>query len=300
MFETASAAARSIAWQGGVLIALAVLLFALVMGVLAWSMRGRRRASRGWIVAGGVLLPIVVLLPLAIDSLARSARIAKAGREDPPALLVTVTARMWWWELRYADPAGGADVFSANELRLPLGRPVRLALASEDVIHSLWIPALAGKLDHVPGRILHLDLTPDREGRFSGRCAEYCGVAHTQMALEVVVEAPEAFDRWLARQRHAPAIEAALAARGEQAFRAHGCASCHRVQGLSDARFGPDLSRVGERATLGAGRLPNGEAALREWIAGVQTLKPGARMPSYAHLDPASLDALAAWLAAHR
>jgi len=299
MFDTASTAARSIALQGGVLIALALALFALVMGVLWWSLRGPGRAGRGWIVGGGLLLPLAVLLPLAIDSLVRSARIAEAARVAP-ALVVTVTAHMWWWELRYADASGGDHVLSANELRLPRGRPVRLALASEDVIHSLWIPALGGKLDHVPGRILHMDLLPEQEGRFSGRCAEYCGIAHTLMTLQVVVEPPEAFDRWLARQRSPPVIDTAVAARGERAFRAHGCVACHRVPGLSDARFGPDLGRVGERAMLGAGRLPNGEAALREWIAGVQTLKPGARMPSYAHLDPESLDALAAWLAARR
>lgn len=298
MFDPAGPIAQSIAAQGRVLVAGAVLLFVLVMGLLAWSLRAPRRAGLGWLVAGGVLLPLAVLVPLAVDSIRRASRIA--APDEPPALLVTVNARMWWWELRYADHAGRGDVFTANELHLPVGRRVRLALASEDVIHSLWIPALAGKMDHVPGRILHLDVQADREGRYVGRCAEFCGPAHAQMSLVVVAQPPEAFDRWLAGQREPPRIDAAVAARGERAFREHGCAACHRVPGLSDARFGPDLGRVGARLTLGAGRLPNGEDELRAWIAGVQTLKPGARMPSYDHLDDDSLDALAAWLAARR
>jgi cytochrome c oxidase subunit II len=290
----AGPAAQSIALQTVWLFAGGTLLFVLVMTLLALAMRrgGRSLRPRAWLLGGGVVLPLVVLAPLLVDSVRRSAALDAAAPAD--ALLVGVGARMWWWELRYADPDGGPEILAANELHVPVGRTVRLALASDDVIHSLWVPALAGKMDLVPGRIQHLQLRADRPGVYLGACAEFCGEQHTRMGFRIIAMPAAEFDRWLQQQRAQAAAHQAV---GRDAFVAAGCAVCHRVSGVSEGRFGPDLSHVASRQTLGAGRLPNDEAALRQWIVDVQRLKPGARMPSFTHLDDATLAALTTYLA---
>jgi cytochrome c oxidase subunit 2 len=115
-------------------------------------------------------------------------------------MTISVTARMWWWEVRYRDPAGGREIATANEIRIPVGRTVYLGLNAADVIHSLWVPALAGKRDMIPGRVTGLTLRADKPGIYRGQCAEYCGAQHAHMALHVVALAPAEFDAWLARQ----------------------------------------------------------------------------------------------------
>jgi cytochrome c oxidase subunit 2 len=219
----------------------------------------------------------------------------------PPkdALIVAVTGHMWWWELRYRDPATGLEVAGANELHIPVGRPVYFALASADVIHSFWVPALGGKMDMVPGRMQHLQLQADRPGTWRGACAEYCGDQHARMALHVVAEPPAAFDAWLAAQAAAAAPPATAALeRGRDAFLAHRCNACHAVRGVSEeSRLGPDLTHVGSRMFLGAGLMPNDADGLARWVAHTQQLKPGARMPSsHERIDEAGLQAIAAWL----
>jgi cytochrome c oxidase subunit 2 len=273
------------------------LVFAAVMALLLIAVRRPARAvvPRLWLLGGGVALPLLLLTPLLVDSVQRAHALTAPAPDD--ALVIGVTARMWWWELRYRDPAGGPDIVTANELHLPVGRSVRLSLSSPDVIHSLWVPQLAGKMDLVPGRQQHLVFSADMAGTFEGVCAEYCGEQHTRMALRVVAAEPARFDAWLQRQRATPrTAEATLARAGRVAFLTSGCAACHRIAGVSEGRLGPDLSHVASRATLGAMRLPNNEQTLRLWISEVQQLKPGAHMPSFKHLDATTLGALAAYL----
>jgi cytochrome c oxidase subunit 2 len=273
-------------------------VFVLVMALLLLAVARAPRAlvARRWLLGGGVILPLLVLLPLLADSVRRAH--ALTAPAPPDALVVGVTARLWWWELRYRDPAGGPDIITANELHLPVGRTVRLSLDSPDVIHSLWVPQLAGKMDLVPGRRQHLVLSASASGVFDGACAEFCGEQHTRMALRVVAAEPAQFEAWLQQQRAAPRTpDAALAQAGRGAFLTTGCAACHRIGGISEGRLGPDLSHVASRETLGAMRLPNNEQTLRLWIDDVQSLKPGAHMPSFKHLDPTTVAALAAYLA---
>jgi cytochrome c oxidase subunit 2 len=201
----------------------------------------------------------------------------------PGALVVAVTGHLWWWDVSYRDAATGAEIRTANEIRIPTGRPVYLALDSADVIHSFWVPELAGKMDMVPGRLQHLLVSAERWGIFRGQCAEFCGEQHARMALHVVAVAPAAFDRWLAAQAgpaRAPATPRQEA--GRDAFLANRCDACHAVRGLTaDARLGPDLTHVGGRMHLAAGTLPNTGQGRAAWIAHVQSVKSGARMPSY-------------------
>jgi cytochrome c oxidase subunit 2 len=307
VLSPAGAEAAALSELSWVLFIGAALIFVGVMVLLGWTLRGRPRRevpTAWWVMGGGVAFPVVVLSALLLYGTARTAGLERTLAQPP--LVVTVTGRLWWWEVRYRDPAGGPDVVLANELRLPVGRPTQLGLTADELIHSLWVPELGGKRDLVPGRVNHLVITPQRAGVFRGQCAEYCGLQHAKMALHVVALPPAEFESWLARQARpagtappaeAPAAGATLAARGREAFVAQGCAACHSVRGHAEgAPRGPDLTHVGSRLYLGAGALPNGAGAFKRWLVGIQDIKPGARMPDYAHLDAATLDALAAYL----
>lgn len=301
------AAARADAPLAWVLLAggLAVTLFVLALGAYAVRRGPRTLRRRHWLLGGGLVFPGAVLAALAVQNLRDVERLHAPAPAD--AWVAGVQGRMWWWQVRVADPEGGRDLVLANELVLPVGRPVRVALESADAIHSLWVPALAGKVDLVPGRVRHLVLQADRTGQWRGPCAEFCGSGHAAMVLHVRALPPAAFDAWRARERQparAPTTPQQQAGRAH--FVAHGCANCHAVRGVTQpvlgtgelaGHGGPDLTHVASRAWLGAGVLPNGEASLRRWLTDVQQLKPGARMPAYGHLDAATLDALAAWLA---
>ena len=295
-------AAQSIAVIGWALFIGGALIFAGVMALLARSLNSREppRQLRPalWLIGGGVVFPAVVLSALLGWSIALSARLGATAPAG--ALQVSVTGHMWWWQVRYRDPTSGADIVLANELRLPLGRPVVVGVNSADVIHSLWVPALNGKVDAVPGRVNQLVLSADKAGVYAGPCAEYCGQQHSRMHLQVVVLPPQEFERWLAAQAQPAATpQTELQRRGRQAFVEQRCGACHTVRGLgaADAGVAPDLTHVGSRLSLGAGTLRNDPGALIAWIAGVQRLKSGAHMPSFDTLDGPTLQALGAYLA---
>jgi len=298
VLQAAGEAARAIETVSWVLFAGGLAIFAAVMLLLAWAVRRRGAPVRPalWILGGGVLFPGAVLAAL----FAWTLPLNPVWKPVPPpgAVVVAVTAHMWWWEVRYRDAATGAELLSANEIRIPAGRPVYLALSSADVIHSFWVPQLAGKMDMVPGRVQHLLMSADRPGTFRGQCAEFCGEQHARMALQVVALEPAAFDAWLAAQAR-PAMLPATPRQelGRQAFLANRCDACHTVRGAGDeSRLGPDLTHVGGRLRLAAGTLPNTAEAREQWISHVQQLKPGARMPSYDRLDATTLAAIADWL----
>ena len=296
--QAAGEAARAIESVAWVLIAGGLAIFAAVMLLLAFALRrqaGRVR-TRLWIVGGGIVLPAALLAALFAWSLPRT----PAWKPVPPpgALVVAVTGQLWWWDVRYRDPTTGAEIRTANEIRIPIGRPVYLALDTADVIHSFWVPQLAGKVDMVPGRLQHLLLSADRPGVYRGQCAEFCGAQHARMALHVVALEPGEFERWLAAQaRPAAAPATPRQAAGRQAFLAQRCGACHAVRGTTEeSRLGPDLTHVGSRMHLAAGTLPNTADARREWIAHVQEVKSGARMPSYERLQGETLEAIVEWL----
>ena len=191
-----------------------------------------------------------------------------------------MTGHQWWWEFEY--PAYGFK--TANELHVPVGTtpgatPTFLTLRSADVIHSFWVPELAGKMDVIPNRENHLWLAPDRPGLFVGQCAEYCGTQHAHMLLRVYVHAPDEFEAWARRQQR-PAIEAAAAAPGRELFMRTACINCHTVRGtVATGRFGPDLTHLMSRQPRGAGAAPNDAEHLRTWVSQPEHLKPGVLMP---------------------
>ena len=276
----------------------AVVILIVIVALLVYAMAHRPGPvwTELWVVGGGVVFPVVVLSALLFQSARMTNALTRTAH--PGATRIEVEGRQWWWEVRYPDAAGG-PVVAANEIHLPIGTAVDLALTSPDVIHSFWVPNLGGKVDMVPGRVNRLTLRADRAGVYRGQCAEYCGTQHAQMALLVVVETPEAFAAWLlAEAATARAPDTPERTQGLDAFHVHGCGGCHTIRGTGAlGRLGPDLTHLASRRTLAAGTLANDAATLREWIAHGHAVKPGNLMPSYRHLDGATLDALTAYLA---
>ena len=213
------------------------------------------------------------------------------------ALHVRVTAHQWWWDLQYDDPEPSRLFNAANELHVPVGRPVILTLKSDDVIHSFWVPNLAGKKDLIPGRPAQLQFRADRAGIYRGQCAEFCGAQHARMAFLVVADEPAAYEAWAARQRQpATAPPDAQRQRGQQLFLAGTCVMCHNVSGTdATGRRAPDLTHVGSRQTLAAGTIANTPQQLEAWIRDPQSLKPGTNMPGHDY-SPEDMQALVAWL----
>ena len=255
--------------------------------------RHERGPYRGVVV--GVAVSALLLLVLLVASVATDRALARMSLES--ALHLEVTGHQWWWEVRYdADPV--SDSFTtANEIHVPVGRPVIVTLRSDDVIHSLWVPNLAGKKDLIPGRTALLQFRADRAGIYRGQCAEFCGYQHTYMAFEVIADPPDRYQAWEARQRTEAAAPAeAKLQRGRQVFLGSTCVMCHAIQGTTaNALKAPDLTHVGGRTTLAAGTLPNTAADMKRWIRDPQKIKPGAAMPS-STLPDADLDALVAYL----
>ncbi|QOY94040.1 c-type cytochrome [Massilia sp. UMI-21] len=273
-------------------------IFIAVMALLYLSLRRRERPAHAllWIGGGGIAFPVVVLSALLAWSTWRSAQLAPQTSHD--ALVISLTAKMWWWEVRYRDPASGREIVTANEIHIPTGRAVYLGLNSADVIHSLWVPSLAGKRDMVPGRVTGLNLRADKPGVYRGQCAEYCGAQHAKMALHVVALPPHEFEAWLARQAQ-PAMPAnnAILERGRSAFLEQRCQACHTIRGVAEeAHQGPDLTHVGSRMYIAAGTLRTRHDTLKAWIAHPQAAKPGVFMPGSPELDRDTLDALATYL----
>jgi cytochrome c oxidase subunit 2 len=244
----------------------------------------------GWL--GGVL-PVVVLLALLLYSLP-AMRPLPVNAAD---LRIAVQGEQFWWRVRY-QPPGSPPVQTANEIRIPVGRTVQFDLTAGDVIHSFWIPGLAGKMDMIPGRSNRLVVRATRAGTFRGVCTEFCGLSHALMAFDVVAMEPAAFEAWLARERQPAAAPAdALALRGSQAFAANGCTGCHAIAGTpAVATIGPDLTHIGSRTSLGAGIQAMTRANLIRFILNAPAVKPGARMPAYTHLPPREAQAIAAYL----
>jgi cytochrome c oxidase subunit II len=275
----------------------------VVVTVLALLAVFARPSSRRWIgrrslvIGGGIVVPVVALSALLVYGLDVFAAVT---RLDPsPVRRVEIVGERWWWRVHYLDERGQPVFAAANELRLPVGETVELILVAHDVIHSFWVPSLAGKLDMIPGKVNRLRLRADRPGTFRAQCAEYCGGAHAMMALYVVAERPEDFRQWMSRQGEpARPAETAELSRGRDAFLARGCGSCHAVRGTEAAgTIGPDLTHVGSRRSIGAGLLPNNAGTLAAWIADSQHLKPENLMPSFTGLRGEELRAIALWLA---
>ncbi len=282
----------------------AVVFAAVAVLVLMAVLRGRRSAHprlleshQAWrvVLAGGVIAPIIVLFVLLVGS----AVVDRKNVTPPPgsAMTIEVIGHRWWWEVHYLDERQNRVAVTANEIHIPVTEPVRFILKSVDVIHSFWIPNLHGKTDLIPGRTNVSWLAASEPGVFRGQCAEFCGLQHANMGLEVVAQSREEFSTWLHRQQ-SPAAEPmdAEAREGMQVFLAGPCMMCHSIRGTpAHGRVAPDLTHVGGRRRLAAALIPNNRGHLAAWITDAQRIKPGAAMPPIS-LEPRQLRALVHYL----
>ena len=279
-------------------------VFVLVEGALLYAaIRYRRRPGQGLpkqihgnraLEITWTIIPTVLIMGVGVWTV-----IVLFDLDDPPSssaddiLNVTVTGHQWWWEFEYPDADGaGKQITTANELRVPVDRPVVLELRSDDVIHSFWVPKLAGKVDVVPTRSNSMWFQADSDEidtlpqTFFGQCAELCGIAHAWMRLRVQVLSQEGYDAWV-RSYGQPPVLSENAQRGQEIFldaRPGGgtCLSCHTVEGVSSATVGPNLTDLATRSSVGAGLLELDAEGLRTWLTNPDDVKPGNRMAELA------------------
>ncbi len=305
IFGAAGPEASRIAWLTWGLVIVAAVVTTTVLALLLAGIRRNGEGdatvdpsprSTAFVTVGGIMLPGALLLAVLLVGLGvlHRLRLDAAGQD----VVFKLTGHQWWWEVEYRDPVLAQRFRSANEIHVPVGRVVRLDLASADVIHSFWVPSMRGKRDLIPGEDREIRFIVTQPGTYRGQCAEYCGTQHAHMALTVVAEDEASFQRWLAAQR-AVASEPSdtLAAMGERLVTAGTCALCHAVRGTpAAAGVAPDLTHVGSRSTIAAGMLPNSLGNMEAWIANAQSLKPGVRMPTMTRFSGTELRAIATYL----
>jgi cytochrome c oxidase subunit II len=275
-----------------------LVIWAGVVGLLFHAARKRRPYSEkeaGQIILwGGAVFPTVSLAALLSYAVWLMPNIRPWFGEGVGVGRVEVTGEQFWWRVRYLDEGGAVAFETANEVRVPVGERVVFLLNSPDVIHSFWIPVLGGKMDMIPGRENRLTLQAEKPGTYRGVCAEFCGASHALMAFTVHAMEPEAYEAWVAARRKASGGQDK---EGLALFLRHGCAACHAISG-TEARgtIGPDLTAFGERGSVGAGTLPNGEEQVARFIRDPGKVKPEARMPHFSMLEEAEIERIAAYL----
>lgn len=290
----------SLGWGLAIVAVLVVAIISVLL--LVGIFRKRAAQAQGLAVrsdSGGVSwiyvgtgISTVVLVGCMVWTMVVTAAVSRPPKK--PALTIAVTASQFWWSVRYEGATTAGSFITANEIHIPVGEPVRIELNSADVIHSFWIPQLAGKMDVIPGQTNVSWLEADQAGRYRGQCAAFCGAQHAHMALLVVADSPAAFAAWQEDQLSALANGRAES-HGQNVFERH-CAVCHTVRGLTPEGIrGPDLSHLKTRSTLAAGLLVNTPANLAAWIANPQSFKPGTRMPAQI-LSGADLTAVTSYL----
>ncbi len=296
--------AAPIAALGWAMAGAASFVYGIVIGIGIFALIRRGRLSmntpvdlrdpphgRLLIIGGGVVLPVVMLVPLFVTAMWMMRSILTPT--SPHELQIEVVGHQWWWEVRY--PSLG--VVTANEIHIPAGQPVHIVLKSDDVIHSFWVPELAGKTDLIPGHPNNMQIEASHPGVYRGQCAEFCGVEHARMKFLVIAETPAAFNSWAAHESQPAAPpKTPLEVQGEKTFMNRTCASCHTIRGTpANGDVGPDLTHLMSRQFIGAGTLPTTPANVAAWMIEVQKFKPGALMPDMT-LSPQELGAITAYL----
>jgi cytochrome c oxidase subunit 2 len=292
------------------LVVCAVMYAAVILFLIAGLLR-RRRAAEANVVEDGrhheshpamrtgltvwAAVVAVGLVGLAIASFFADRSMASAAANEK--LSITITANQWWWDVQYNSADASKTLRTANELHLPVGVPVRILLHSNDVIHSFWVPSLAGKQDLIPGRDNDITLVPRKTGIYRGQCAEFCGTQHAHMALVVNVDSYFDFLKWWQHQlTPAAAPTTPLAQAGYHYVTSGPCSACHAIGGTpAGGTVGPDLTHLASRRSIAAGTMPMGEGNLYGWVEDPQSVKPGNHMPTIG-LEPAQLHAVVAYL----
>lgn len=277
----------------------AAFVWLVVISLLIYAGRARRgqlsqEQAQRFITWGGVVAPTAVLFALlsyAVWSMPATRPWFDRQQAD---LAIEVTGEQFWWRIRYLDKSGGIAFETANELTLPVDRRIRISLKAHDVIHSFWIPALAGKMDMLPGRTNTLWLEPTRIGSYRGPCAEFCGTSHALMNLTADVLSAEDFQTW----QQSRAKRRSTSNHAANAFLVHGCSACHALDGTqAQGLTGPNLTGFGQRKHVGAGALANTPENLARFIRDPSSVKPGAQMPAFPMIPQDELNEIIDYLA---
>jgi cytochrome c oxidase subunit 2 len=214
--------------------------------------------------------------------------------EPANSIKVTAIGHQFWWEFQY--PQYGFT--TANELHVPVSdpkapTPTYMKLSSADVIHSFWVPRLAGKTDLIPSRVNEMWIDPSKPGMYEGQCSQFCGTEHAKMLLRVYVQPRADFDEWVKNQQQAAV---ATEVQGQHVFESQACINCHAVKGtIANGRFGPDLTHLMSRDTIASGAADNTPDNLRRWIENPEVFKSGSNMPAM-NLTPDQLTQVTAYL----
>ena len=311
MFGNAAVENRQFQVLFWIFLAVCAVMYALVIAFLITSILRSRRAGEANVVESGrhhVSHPLMRtgligwgaviatgLAALAIASFFTDRSMAKAAANEK--LSINVTANQWWWDVQYNSDDPSKILRTANELHLPVGVPVRITLHSNDVIHSFWVPSLAGKQDLIPGRETDITIVPTKVGIYRGQCAEFCGAQHAHMALVIDVDTYADFIKWWDHQlQEAPAPASPTVLAGYQYVTTRQCSLCHNIAGTpASGTVGPDLTHLASRRTIAAGTMPMSEGNLYGWVEDPQSIKPGSKMPTIG-LEPSELHAVVAYL----
>ena len=282
-------------------------IFLVVGGLLAYAIfRFRRRPEHenleppqvygsNQVELAWTVIPILIVFVLILAT-TRTIYDVQSALPPPDSVNATVVGHQWWWEIRYPD----LGIVTANELHVPVTesgkrRPTFIRLESADVAHSFWVPQLAGKIDLIPNRRNLVWIEPTEPGTYVGNCAEYCGLQHARMLLRVIAHTPDDFQKWVAAQKQPPVDNPQLRA-GRDAFFSTSCVNCHAIKGTkAKGQFGPDLTHLMSRETLGAGVIANTVENLQAWVRDPQHAKPGALMPNM-QLTDGELNQMVAYL----
>jgi cytochrome c oxidase subunit 2 len=310
-YSTAGAENRQFHVLFIIFLAICAAMYLLVIAFLTVGMVRRSRSGEANVVETGRhhqshplmrtgLISWAALIGIGLAALAIASFVtdrSNATTATNPRLSVTITANQWWWDVQYNASDPSKTLRTANELHLPVGVPVHITLHSNDVIHSFWVPSLAGKQDLIPGRENDITLVPKQVGIYRGQCAEFCGAQHAHMALVVDVEPYSQFVRWWEQSlRPAVAPTTPLALAGYQYVTTRQCATCHTISGTpAGGTVGPDLTHLASRRSIAAGTLPMSEGNLYGWVEDPQSVKPGSKMPTIG-LEPNELHAVVAYL----
>ena len=305
---------------------LGLAVFVIVMAVFAYALfrfrakpgqempkqtHGNNKLEVAWTIA-----PVIILVVITVPTITGIFYLDKPP-SDQDALEVRVVGHQWWWEfeypeLTYTDTRGQEQALvTANELHIPVGRPVNFELLSADVIHSFWVPKLGGKQDLIPNNVRRLWFQADEPGKYFGQCAEFCGLSHALMRLEVIAEPEADFNAWVALQTE-QAVEPtdARAVLGSELFVSKGCAGCHTIKGkvagfdgVAGGTIGPDLTHLASRDTIASGVLDRNDDNLSKWLSDSLAVKPGnimgiALKDSNIQLSDNEISALVAYLQA--
>lgn len=294
------------------------LVVTVVMWILvAWAFYRRRGSleehapidaggGQIWIAIGGVAVPLLILTLLFVLGLQLLTDFPIHGMHHAGSTVmaasmkpeIRITGHQWWWEVEYLNDDLPKQFTTANEIHLPVGRPVNIELETKDVMHSFWIPALHGKVDLIPGMKNYIRIEASRPGNYTGQCAEFCGAEHAMMRLLAVAQEPDEYEAWLEGQRKVAMDPASAEAEsGKQIFLAGPCSMCHTVRGTTaGGTVAPDLTHIGSRQMIAANCFPNNDAYLEAWITHAQSLKPEAQMPNLTQFSGVELQDLVQYL----